>query len=105
MENLKTFEEYTDYRNVTGFGSMGQPGDQNAGPSFNKGPNSATYNRPDVIGVEQINMEDPYFGEKREKSRKAKKNRYITKLRRRKAKDLKKIEDKAQKEKMVDDNI
>ena len=66
MKILK-FNEYireeADYRNVTGYGSSGSPDPQNAGPSFNKGPDAAVYNRPEVIGVERDTIEDPYFNQ------------------------------------------
>jgi len=93
MNNLRTFEEYTDYRNVTGFGSMGQSSAQQSGPSFNKGPDSATYNRPDVIGTEVVSMEDPYFGEQRSRRKlRGRKNKYIDKLRKDKTKYLRSID-------------
>lgn len=104
MKNLKTFEEYTDYRNVTGYGSMGISGDQNTGPSFNKGPDSATYRRPDVITMQDISMQDPYFGKDRElKKRKIRKNRYIDKLRKNKTKYLDDVDKDTQK-KMIKEN-
>lgn len=88
-KKLKTFEEYTDYRNVTGYGTMGQSGDQNTGPSFNKGPDSATYNRPDVIGTEDISMEDPYFSDNRKKKlKRIRKNKHVEKTRKNKSKYL-----------------
>jgi len=91
----KKINEFTDYRNVTGFGSMGQSGDQNTGPSFNKGPDAATFYRPDVITMQQMTMDDPYFNEKRDKMRKIKKNRYIPKLRRKKARYLRDVDKKS----------
>lgn len=104
MDKLKTFEEYTDYRNVTGYGSMGQSGDQNTGPSFNKGPDSATFNRPNVIGVETISMEDPYFTGKQNKRKKIRKNKYVEKLRKDKTKYLQNIDKDSQK-KLVNENF
>jgi hypothetical protein len=104
MNNLKTFEDFTneeaDYRNVTGYGSSGTPAEQNAGPSFNKGPDAETYNRPDVIGVETDYIEDPYFVVSREQRKKrARKPKYIETLRRDKSNYLNKI-DKQSNEKL-----
>lgn len=97
MNNLKTFEDFTneesDYRNVTGYGSMGSPGEQNSGPSFNKGPDAATYNRPDVIGVETDYIEDPYFAiSKEQRKKRSRKPKYIERLRRDKSKYLNKLD-------------
>lgn len=106
MNNLKTFEqfvneEFTDYRNVTGYGSMGQSGEQNAGPSFNKGPDSATYRRPDVVGVASDDIRDPYFGARRSQKRKrARKNPHIEKNRKDKTKYLNSIDKKSIEERL-----
>lgn len=83
---LKKFNEYikeeSDYRNVTGFGSGGSNDPQNAGPSFNKGPMSAIYNQPSVIGTETVEIEDPYFGVSSNMKRKrVKKNKKIERYR------------------------
>jgi hypothetical protein len=97
MNNLKTFQNFVneeaDYRNVTGNGSMGSPSDQRIGPSFNKGPDAETYNRPDVIGVETDYVEDPYFAASREQRKKrSRKPKYIEKMRRDKSEYLKRID-------------
>lgn len=98
MNNIKKFDEFineeSDYRNVTGTGSGDQ---QNSGPSFNKGPYSATYRLPTVIGVETDEFEDPYFGQDREQRRKRiKKNPHIEKNRKDKAKYFDKMDKKTQ---------
>ena len=86
-------KEESDYRNVTGYGSMGNNDPQNAGPSFNKGADSATYRRPDVIGVESIDFDDPYFGQsKNQKLKKIRKNPKIEKNRKNKSKYLDDLE-------------
>lgn len=97
MKKIKTFDEYikehSDYRNVTGYGSMGSPDPQNAGPSFNKGPDAATYNRPEVIGVERDYIEDPYFGDRRQNNKvRIKKDKRIVKLRKDKTKYLRSLD-------------
>lgn len=99
MKNIKTFEEFVkeeaDYRNVTGAGSMGGTSQQNAGPSFNKGPDAATYRLPDVIGVETDYIEDPYFSKGREQRRKkVKKNKHIEKNRKDKSKYFDRLDTK-----------
>lgn len=105
MNNLKSFDQFvneeSDYRNVTGFGSMGGSGEQNAGPSFNKGIDSATYRRPDVIGVASDDINDPYFSQRRNQKRKrARKNPHIEKNREQKAKLFYKLDKKSIKEKL-----
>ena len=99
MNNIKNFNEFVneeaDYRNVTGNGSSGSPSDQNAGPSFNKGPMSATYRLPTVVGVETDEFEDPYFGQDRgQKRKRVKKNPTIEKNRKSKAKFFDKMDKK-----------
>lgn len=87
--NFKDFiRENSDYRNVTGNGSSGGNDPQNSGPSFNKGPMSAIYNQPTVIGVEKYNIDDPYFNQKYKKIKKIKKNPNIEKNRKDKSKYL-----------------
>ena len=96
MSNIKTYDEFineSDYRNVTGYGSMGGSGDQNTGPSFNKGPDAATYSLPSVVGVETDIIKDPYFsGRRGQKRRKVKKHPAIEKNRKEKTKYLDKLE-------------
>jgi hypothetical protein len=99
MKNIKSFDEFVneegDYRNVTGSGSNGE---QNAGPSFNKGPDAATYSLPSVIGVASDDISDPYFAAQRERKRKRiRKNKRIEKNRRDKSKYLNKIDKDTQK--------
>jgi hypothetical protein len=95
--------EYADYRNVTGYGSMGQGDPQNAGPSFNKGPDAATYRRPDVIGLAGDDIEDPYFGQRRKlKMKRIKKNKHIESNRKRKTKYFNEIEKDTLKNKLVE---
>jgi hypothetical protein len=90
-------KEEADYRNVTGYGSMGTNDPQNAGPSFNKGPDAHTYYRPDVIGVEKDTISDPYFAAQRtQKMKRIKKNRRIEKNRKNKSKYLDKMDKKTQ---------
>jgi len=80
-------KEEADYRNVTGNGSMGNNDPQNAGPSFNRGPDSATFCRPDVVGLVGDDIEDPYFGDRRRlKMRRIKKNKHIESNRKKKTK-------------------
>lgn len=96
LNKRKTNEE-ADYRNVTGNGSSGNPSDQNAGPSFNKGPYSATFRQPSVVGVESDDIEDPYFaGRRDQKKSKIKKNPKTEKYRKDKAKYFDKIDKKTQ---------
>ena len=97
VDNLKKKEFYApavreeaDYRNVTGYGSMGTPSDQRAGPSFNKGPMSATYRQPTVIGTESGYIEDPYFAGREENVQKKKKNKDLVKMRKNKYRVLRK---------------
>jgi len=104
MGNIKTYDEFineADYRNVTGNGTMGGSGEQNAGPSFNKGPDAATYRLPSVIGVEGDNIDDPYFAGRREQKRKrTKKNQKLEKLRKDKSKYLKELDIETQEKKL-----
>ena len=103
LRESKTNEE-ADYRNVTGNGTMGNPSDQNAGPSFNKGPDSATYRRPSVIGVETDDIKDPYFAQRRDQKRqRVKKNQKVEKNRKDKAKYLDGLEKDSQNK--VDESI
>ena len=96
LRDSKTNEE-ADYRNVTGNGTMGNPSDQNAGPSFNKGPDSATYHRPSVIGVTTDDIKDPYFAARRNQKRtRIKKNQKVEKNRKNKAKYLDDLEKDSQ---------
>jgi len=93
MKNLKYFKEFitesSDYRNVTGNGSSGGNSSQNAGPSFNKGPMSAIYRLPTIVGVETEEINDPYFNKGREpKRKKIRKNKNIEKNRKQKSKYL-----------------
>ena len=97
LNNLKKKEFYApiikeeaDYRNVTGYGSMGTPSDQRSGPSFNKGPMSATYRQPTIIGTESGYIEDPYFAGREENIQKKKKNKNLVKMRKNKYRVLKK---------------
>lgn len=105
MKNIKTYKEYiyeeADYRNVTGNGTMGNPSDQNAGPSFNKGPYSATYRLPTIIGTETSDIEDPYFSYDMKKKKRVKKNPNIVKMRINKSKYLNKIEANIQNKKTI----
>jgi hypothetical protein len=90
---LEFIKEESDYRNVTGFGSMGSGDPQNAGPSFNKGPDSAIYQRPSVIGVASDDISDPYFAVRQQQKRKrVKKNQWIEKNRKDKTKYLRNID-------------
>lgn len=98
-------KEYTDYRNVTGYGSMGQGDPQNAGPTLNMGPDAAVYQRPAVIGLAGEEIEDPYFGVRRnQKKTRVKKDPRISKLRRKKAKYFKKLNLETQ-EKLIEQKI
>ncbi len=93
---IKTFDEFineSDYRNVTGYGTMGGSGDQNTGPSFNKGPDAATYRLPSVVGVESDDISDPYFsGRRSQKRKKLRKHPAIEKNRKDKTKYLDRLE-------------
>jgi hypothetical protein len=98
---IKNFEEFvneeSDYRNVTGNGSMGGSGEQNAGPSFNKGPYSATFRLPSIVGVASDDISDPYFADRRAQKRKRpRKNRRIEKMRKDKAKLFDELDKKTQ---------
>lgn len=97
---VKTFDEFvneSDYRNVTGAGSGGGSEPQNAGPSFNKGPMSATYRLPTVVGIESDEISDPYFGaERNQRRKKLKKNPQIEKNRKQKAKYFDDMDKKTQ---------
>lgn len=93
MKNIKTFEQFvnevTDYRNVTGYGTMGLASNQNAGPSYNVGPLSATYRQPTILSTTTDTISDQYFnGAKLDKMRKIRKNPRIVKLRKKKSKDF-----------------
>ncbi len=109
MKKILKFNDFireeADYRNVTGNGSMGSPDPQNSGPSFNKGPDSATYGRPDVIGVERDTIEDPYFGQSKEqKKKRARKHPYIEKKRKEESKYLMSVDEETL-DKRVDENL
>lgn len=98
---IKRFEEFikedADYRNVTGHGTMGNASDQNTGPSFNKGPYSATYRQPSIIGLETDDFNDPYFSQNSEiKRKKPRKNPKVEKNRRQKSRFFDKIDKKTQ---------
>lgn len=105
-------KEEADYRNVTGYGSMGNPDSQNAGPSFNKGADSETYGRPTVIGVERDTIEDPYFNQGDTKRRRVKKHPHVEKTRKNKSKYLRDVDrktfknrvDEAKKYTLVEEN-
>lgn len=107
MNNILTYEdflkEHSDYRNVTGYGTMGGSGDQRTGPSFNKGPDSATYRLPSVIGVETDDISDPYFAQRRtQKMKRIKKNKNIERNRKDKTKYLRGLEKDTQKNKIME---
>jgi hypothetical protein len=98
--------EYSDYRNVTGYGSMGHSDQQNAGPSFNKGPDSATFRRPDVIGVASDVIEDPYFaGSRRARIKKIKKNKNIENNRKKKTRYFNSLEKDTLRDKIMEDFV
>ena len=102
MDNIKSYDEFVneegDYRNVTGAGSMGGSSDQRTGPSFNKGPDAATFRLPNVIGTTTDDVSDPYFSGQREMKRKrVKKNKNIERNRKNKTKYLDSIDRDTQK--------
>jgi len=72
----KYIGEGSDYRNVTGYGSMGSGDPQNAGPTYNRGMDAAMYHRPGIIGVTAEDISDKYFsGANERKRRKIKKDK------------------------------
>jgi hypothetical protein len=96
-------KEEADYRNVTGYGSMGNNDPQNAGPSFNRGPDAATFCRPDVVGLVGDDIEDPYFGDRRRlKMRRIKKNKHIENNRKKKTKYFRDLDRDTLKNKTVE---
>jgi len=97
--------EEADYRNVTGYGSMGGNGDQRTGPSFNRGPDAATYRLPNVVGTATDDITDPYFAARRDqKVKRIKKNPHIEKNRKKKTKYLRSLDKDTQKNKLLEIN-
>lgn len=100
MKYLKTFEqlnEEADYMNVTGYGTMGNAGDQHV-TSFSKGPMSFLVRQPELVGVASDEIEDPYFNHKKIKLiKRKKKNKKIKQMRIDKSAKLKDIDVKTRK--------
>jgi len=99
MKHLKTYKEINeeaDYMNVTGYGTMGNAGDQHV-TSFSKGPMSFLVRQPELVGVVSDEIEDPYFDNKKIKLRRKKKNRKIEQMRIDKSTKLRNMDIKSRK--------